>query len=158
MTRFMDSNGDGSGETNFNKDYSKSPGFARFVNNTKKHVFINRLIVFIGDRGSVDAGYYGNNTVLSHGIRILLYDSRGILQNDITGNMPIKTNADYSKFGFQVSDLSFGSGLNYVHAVLTFSKNGTPLYLEPDARLQINFSDDLSKLNFHHFRVGVYAI
>lgn len=157
-TRFLDENGDGSGNKNFKYDYANSLTKALIKPKTNGILHINRLVVFVADSGSVDAGMYGNNIILSNGIEIKHEKQDGTLIKDITDGMPIKTNADYAKFGFQVSDISFGSGLNYIHAVLTFNKNGTGITLQPDEQLAIYFHDSFTKLVNHTFRAGAYYL
>ena len=155
VTRFLDTNGDGSGVKDFKGDYSSGLTKA-IIKPANKKMLINRWIAFIADNGRVDAGYYGNNITLNNGILIKHEKQDGTLIKDFTDGMPIKTNADYAKFGFQVSDISFGAGLNYVHAVLTFVKNGCPLILEADEQLAIYFNDNFSALKSHTFRAGAY--
>ena len=157
-TRFLDTVGDGTGNKQFTGDYSSNPVKAIIKPINDSILYINRLIIFIADSGSVDAGYYGNSISLNNGIFIKHEKQDGTLIKDITDGMPIKTNADYARYGFQVSDISFGSGLNYIHAVLTFEKNGTPLTLQPDEQLSIYLNDDFSPLKQHTFRAGAYYL
>ena len=157
-TRFLDTIGDGTGNKQFTGDYSANPTKAIIKPNNDAILYINRLIIFIADSGSVDAGYYGNSITLNNGIFIKHEKQDGTLIKDITDGMPIKTNADYARYGFQVSDISFGSGLNYIHAVLTFEKNGTPLTLQPDEQLAIYLNDDFTPLKQHTFRAGAYYL
>ena len=156
-TRFLDTAGDGTGNKTFNGDYSTAPVKA-IIKPNGRALMINRLIIFIADSGSVDAGYYGNSITLNSGIEIKHEKQDGTIIKDITDGQPVKTNADYAKFGFQVSDISFGSGLNYVHAVLTFEKNGTPVALQPDEQLAIYLHDSFSALKDHTFRAGAYYL
>lgn len=155
-TRFFDDIGDGSGIKDFIGDYSSTLKKAIFKPQNDKPVFINRLIIFIKDSGSVDAGFYGNNITLTNGISIKKENQSGTLIKDITDGMPIMANGCYAKFGFSVSDISFGSGLNFLHVILTFTKNGSPLTLQPDEQLAIYLNDDFSKLEAHTFRAGAY--
>ncbi len=155
-SRFLDTVGDGTGTKTFTGNYSANAVAALIKPQTGKTLYINRLVVFIADSGSVDAGMYGNNITLINGIEIIHEKQTGILVKDITDGIPVKTNADYAKFGFNISDISFGSGLNHVHAVLTFSKNGTPVKLLPDEQLAVYLHDNFSALRDHTFRAGAY--
>jgi len=146
---------DANGNTGFNQNYSTVATKAVIKTNGSA-MHIARLLIFIADSGSVDAGKYGNNITLTNGIVIKHEKEDGTLINDITDGQPIKTNADYAKFGFQVSDVSFGSGLNYVHAVLTFEKNGTAIRLRHGEQLAIYLNDNFTALTEHTFRVGAY--
>ncbi len=157
-TRFLDTVGDGTGDKQFTGNYSSSLTKALIKPNNNGILYVNRLIVFIADSGSVDAGYYGNSITLSNGIEIKYEKQDGTLIKDITDGMPIKTNADYARYGFQVSDISFGSGLNYIHAVLTFEKNGTALAIGNDEQLAIYLNDDFRALRQHTFRAGAYYL
>ena len=155
-TRFLDSNGDSTGIKDFKGNYSSTPTKALYRPQNGKNAYINRLIIYIADGGTVDAGYYGNSITLSNGIEIKHEKQDGTLIRNITDGQPIKTNGDYAKFGFQISDISFGSGLNYVHAVLTFEKNGAPLTIAPDEQLAIYLHDNFTALRGHTFRAGAY--
>ena len=155
-TRFLDETGDGSGNKTFTGDYRGTPVKAIIKPKANSILKINRLIVFIADSSSVDAGYYGNGIRLNKGIEIKHEKQDGTLIKDITDGQAIKTNADYAKFGFQVSDISFGSGLNYVHAVLTFQKNGTPVSLQADEQLAVYLNDNFTGLRDHTFRAGAF--
>lgn len=156
-TRFFDTNGDGSGTKDFSGDYSGTATKA-IIKAEGRALRINRLIAFIADSSSVDAGKYGNGITLINGIEIKKEKQTGEIIKDITDGISIKTNADYAKLGFQVSDISFGSGLNYVHAVLTFNKNGTGINLQPDEQLSIYLNDNLTGLQAHTFRAGAYYL
>ena len=158
VTRFLDTNGDSTGIKEFIGNYSVTSIKALFRPQNGVDEYINRLIVFIADNSSVDAGKYGNGITLTNGIEIKLEKQNGTLVKNITDGIPIKTNADYARFGFQISDISFGSGLNYVHAVLTFEKNGTALKVGADEQLAIYLSDDFTGLNAHSFRAGAYEL
>ncbi len=155
-SRFLDTIGDGSGTKEFNGDYSTVSAKA-LIKPTKDFLFVNRLIAFISDSGSVDSGMYGNNITLANGIEIKHEKQDGTLIKDITEGIAIMTNADYGRFGFNLSDVSFGSGLTYVHLVLSFNKNGAPLLLKNDEQLAVYFNDNFSRLVSHTFRAGAYS-
>ena len=149
---------DAAGNSDFKGNYASTPKIAFIRPNGNRTLYINRIIGFIADAGSVDAGYYGNSLVLTNGIRIIHQKQNGTLIREITQGHPIKTNADYAKFGFQISDISFGSGLNHVHVVLTLSKDGTALALQPDEELIIKLNDNFTGLKAHTFKAGAFYI
>ena len=91
VTQFLS---DGAGTINFIGDYSVTPKKAFITPPPDRTLYINRLVVFIGDYGYVDAGYYGNSLVLVNGIRGYIEDANGNIIKDFTAGMPIKTNAD----------------------------------------------------------------
>ena len=154
-SRFLDNVGDGSGDKTWNGDYLLSSAKA-LIKPDGRMLMVERLMIFIEDSGGVDAGSYGNAITLVNGISIKHEKQTGELIRDVTDQMPIMTNGDYAKFGFQISDISFGQGLNYVHAVLTFSKNGTAIQLQPDEQLAVHLNDNFTDLVGHTFKVGAY--
>lgn len=156
-TQFFDTVGDGSGVKEFTGDYSTAVTKG-LVKPNGRAMTVSRIVIFIEATAQVGAGKYGAMNPLTNGISIKHEKQTGTLIKDITDGLPIKTNGDFGKFGFQVSDISFGTGLNYVHVVLTLSKNGTGLTLEADEQLAIHFNDSFTALSGHTFRAGAYYL
>lgn len=156
-TQFFDTIGDGSGTKVFTGDYSGAVTKGLIKPNGRA-MTVNRVVVFIETSTPVGAGKYGAMNPLTNGIFIKHEKQTGDLIKDITDGLPIKTNGDFGKFGFQVSDISFGTGLNYVHVVLTFCKNGTGLTLAADEQLAIHFNDSFTALSGHTFRAGAFYL
>ena len=113
---------------------------------------------YLQDNKEIAASVYGGDIVLTNGILIKHEKQDGTLIHDFTDGIPIMINSDYAKFGFQVSDLILKDGKFFAHGVLTFTKNGGAIKLQPDEQLAIYFNDDFSGLISHTFRAGAYSL
>lgn len=150
FSRFLDETGDGSGNKDAIGDYSAVVTdflITPPVNNTFD---IFRLLVQIADTGPIDAGFYGNNIVLTNGIRLLLLDNTGTIITDYVDTMPIITNANWARFAFDAKKTDFGAGQNYIDIRWTFQRGGRPLRLRNQS-LAVRLNDDFTSLTSHTF-------
>ena len=154
LYRFLDENGNDTGNKNANGDYSG-------VNNTEFFILcpagfiylIHRIIIHITDVGNPDSGKYGNNITLTNGINIEVLDSDDNVLEDLTDGFPVKTNADWGRFSYDVQDISFGSGDSSVGCRWSFDKAGDPITLKPGERFAVMLNDDFSGLVEHTFHI-----
>lgn len=133
---------------NANVDGSDTP--VEFTWEADGYYHIYRAIITIGDRGSVDAGYYGNGLELDRGIDVEFHTDELI---DLLDGVPIRTNADWGARCYDVQSVSFGSGDNYVLARWTFALGGIPLRTAPGDRFVFRVNDDLRRLESHWFQL-----
>jgi len=90
---------------------------------------IFRMIVYIEDAGSFDAGKYGNNLVISPGLLVQVKDADGVLL-DMLGGETIATNVEWAAQCHDYTVHSFGTGNEAATARWTFAKAGRPIYLD----------------------------
>lgn len=152
FTRFMSTNGDGTGDVDAIGDFSGAPVdfFIRpAINET---LILNQLIVHIEDTGTIDAGFYGNGIVLTNGIEILFTAGSEILF-DVTESFRIFTNGDWARYAFSEQITEFGTGTNFVHVLFTFAGLTIKPRIFQDRELRIRLNDDFSGLVSHSFNV-----
>ena len=158
--RFLDENGDGTGNKNANGDYSSTPT-EFFIQPPPGQVFrIERMMILIRDsQNQFYTDRYGDVGVLGNGIEIKTLDDSGVLVN-LTDDLPVKTNGEWGKFCYdaEVYPSTMGGTDTYLRARWTFSRAGYPLRLVGDnnERLAVILNDDLTGLIEHHFHVQGY--
>jgi hypothetical protein len=91
----------------------------------------------------------------------VFHERDGVILSDMTGGVPVKTNADWKTKMFDFDVFDIGIGDNYAVGRWTFAKAGTALRLvgRPDGtsdRLVFRLNDDFSGLVEHHFLVQGY--
>jgi len=154
---FMDSVGDGTGLINMAVDGSVTPMYFKVTAGFRETLLINRLMIQIGDAGTLDAGQYGNRVILANGIELgVERDGEVIL--DLTKGLPVKTNADWAAYCYDVSAIAFGAGDNYIAVRWTFIKDGKALRLDEGDSFFIKIQDNLTPLNRHNCRLGMLSL
>lgn len=114
---------------------------------------IERMIVYIEDAGAPDAGKYGNNIVLTNGIKVVVRDSSDVLKLDLTADYPIKTNGEWGAKCYDVNNEAWGSGNDIVLVRWTFGKAGDEIELLVGDYLAVELNDDFSDLVDHRFEI-----
>lgn len=153
LSRFLDDAGDGTGAMVANGDYSSAEEIFFIQPPAATRFRIARLMVEIEDIGSVTGGKYGALSALTNGIQVRTQNDSGTLV-DLTNSLPVKTNANWGRFSYDVFNTNFGGGANdYVQARWSFIRFGQHIRLDGDAndRLEIVLNDDLSGLVSHTF-------
>ena len=152
--RFLDTAGDGTGTKNAIGDYSTPD---EFFFSYPKDVEIERMVIHISDT-AMTQDQYGDLTALSTGYSVSVIDSAGATVLDLTDGVPIKKNADFGRYCYDVNHQSWGTTPTneFVQARWTFSKAGHPLYLAAGSKLSITFSDNLTGLIEHYFMIQGY--
>lgn len=150
--RYLDATGDGTGNKNFNADYSGGEQ-AILQPPANKIYSINRMLVEILDTGVMGVGTYGAISAISNGISVqvqLTADDSVLL--DLMDGITVKTNGDWAALCYDAVINDTGAGnLGYVNVRWTFGKSGSPLRIRPTEKLVVNFSDNLVGLTEHRF-------
>jgi len=121
---------------------------------------IARLLVHIEDATVWSAANYGNlAAALTVGITVHTEDSSGATIIDLTNGDPVKSNADWGKFCYDVSYVAFGAGNDFLQARWTFTKSGQYIRLDGDTgdNLAVVLNDNFSGLVTHKFLVQGYV-
>ena len=155
LYRYLDATGDGTGNKNFNGNYSSAQGIAKIVPPAGVIYEIARLIITVEDTSGMHADEYGSlNTALGNGIEIGVSDPGGEIVS-ITDGVPIVTNAGWSALCYDVDVMAWGVTPTNEHlsARFTFLKAGQFLGLNGDAGnfLWVSFDDNLTGLISHMF-------
>jgi hypothetical protein len=162
FSRYLDTNGDGTGTKNVIGTY---PGGIQFYVQPAEDekLVINRLIVFIEDGvvGGFDPTAYGDRGTLDSGIAVQVMDSSDTILLDLTDGLPITSNGQWQRVCFDVSTLD--NNTNMTLAVRwTFDKSvpggygrvgETPIVLQNRQKFVITVYDDFSDLIDHTFLV-----
>jgi|TARA_R110002020_G_scaffold85742_3_gene211404 hypothetical protein len=153
LTRYLDTNGDGTGTKNATGDYSGGANF--FIQPPAGEVYtLHRMIISISD-ASLRADHYGGlGSALSNGIAVTLQNSTGMLS--LVDGLPIKLNSDWNHLAHDRQRDAYGSAtVENLSIRWSFDKFGGALVLNGDRadKLIVEFSDDLTGLVNHLFMV-----
>ncbi|MCK5133521.1 MAG: hypothetical protein KAR40_15380 [Candidatus Sabulitectum sp.] len=154
--------GDGTGAFNIVGDYSSSAARFRVLNptNSSRAMHLNRLLGQIQNaQGTAPAPEkYGGITALTNGIYLRVRDSNDNVLEEMTCQAPVKNNANWARYCFDIRPDTFGTGDNYVSLRWSLFKAGSPLILKPGQSLNLEVNDNLSTLLGHTFVVqGLYV-
>lgn len=158
LSQFMSSNGDGSGVVNLVGDYSETPTEFFIKPPAGEGIILARILIFIGDTGNFSASGYGNGGGLTNGIELKVVANSEDVLSDLTAGLSIKSNAEWSRYCYDVSLIDFGSGENFLSIRWTFEKSGIPVRLDADNKLVVTLNDDFSGLNQHHMLCQGYRV
>ena len=118
----------------------------------KLHIY--RMIVYWEDVGGAKSGKYGTDLVLANGIHVHAKDSEDALLQDLTGNNPVMTNAQWSGLCYDVVIDKYGSGQNgSLASRWTFNNAGAPISLSAGDYLEVELEDDYTGLVEHTFMI-----
>ncbi|MDJ0766984.1 MAG: hypothetical protein QNJ97_28680 [Myxococcota bacterium] len=151
----LSANGDGTGTTNWNGDYSASQGRAYYAPGAGEIRLAHRLIVAVEDAGGMQAQEYGNlGGALTNGVAVNIR-SQGTITN-LTPNL-ITTNSFWGAYCYDADVKSWGAGNDLLVVRWTFTKDGCPIYLDGDQGdyVEALFNDNLSGLLGHYFLLKV---
>lgn len=154
LTRFLDTNGDGTGTTNANGNYSVTPEEFYIQPGEGYYYDIARMIVEIQDTSGMSAVDYGNIAGgLANGVSVQVVRGATTLR-DLTPD-PIKSNAEWASYCYDADLKTWSTGNEFLAVRWTFAKSGKPLYLSGDHsdRLVVTLNDDLTGLVEHKFLV-----
>lgn len=152
--RFADTAFNGTGTKQAIGDYSGENAISFGIQPPENRIFkVYRVIAKILDGTSSDAGDYG---AIAGGLEngIYLYKKKsGVVVQDITDGIPIKTNAGWGAFCFDVELKSWGVTSQFVLIRWTFAKSGGPITLNGGLEESLEFviNDDLTGLIDHTF-------
>jgi hypothetical protein len=161
LFRYLDSNGDGTGDKNVVGNYSTdaSSFYIQPPPNTEYH--IERLIVAIRDGAGFRAERYaGLGAALTNGIDIQKRDTGGRILYSFLDGVPIRTNGDWGRLCYDVDLKTWGAGDDFLLVRFTIGKSGGHLHLDgsKNENLAITLNDDFTALNDHFFLVQGYVI
>lgn len=156
ISQFLDTVGDGSGTINANGDYSSAAEeflISPAAETDKRIAYkIYRMVISAEDTNGMQAQEYGNlGAALTNGVTIV-HDDGSMTITNLTPT-PIKTNALWGSYCYDVDVKSWGSGNELLVVRWTFSKSGAPITLANNERLVVGLNDDFSGLISHGFMV-----
>jgi hypothetical protein len=162
--RFMDSVGDGSGSINMNVDGSITPQIFRVTPQPGEILYINRMIVYVQDSGTMDSGGFGNGPALTNGIEFkFMYDVGEATEGSYPDPtfQPIKINTHWQSYAHDISLSTWGSGDQSYSMRYTFVKDspGNPPWVADSRKEEfwVVINDDLTVLTDMRVRLGISA-
>lgn len=155
-SRFMDTNGDGTGSINQAVNGSVTPVDFKITCPEGVTYELNRAIITVQDTGTFDTGAYGNGVALATGHEIITDRPDRIPRElNVSAQLPIKVNGDWASYMYNIEYLTFGTGDNILVCRYTFTEEGLPIKLGPGDSFIIRINDDLSALSRQHIRIGL---
>jgi hypothetical protein len=140
-------------------DYSDAPGIGAtdyVIEPPEDEVWdVHRLLVMIEDAGAFDAAKYGNAIDLTNGITLQIENAAGVINQIIPTYHPVKANADWGEWCYDVDVKSWGTGNEVMLVRWTFAKGGTTIKLsgKRGEKLVVTLNDDFTGLVEHHMTV-----
>lgn len=142
--------GDGSGVINLNGDYSVTPLWAHWKNETGHDCKITRTIMKIQDAGAMDAEKYGNGITLTKGLRFYKRDKDNNVIQELTA-YPLLSSGDLSGHCHDVTRHAFGTGDEVLSVRWSFDKSGEAIFLDPGESIGVLLNDSFVGLTDHKF-------
>lgn len=156
VDQFLSTNGDGTGTTNANGDYSTPDDF--YIEPPAGDEYeIARLIVTIEDDGNLRAERYTVEAALSNGISVIAKING--TEYDMTP-IAILNHIGWANYCHDLRHFDYGSGNNFINVRWTFSKADCSLVLHgnQEDQLIVRLRDDLSNLVSHRFLAQGFKI
>lgn len=151
--RFLDTVGDGTGTINGNLDYSGAAADLKYIA-PGPGVNVARMIITVEDATGMRAERYGSlGAALTNGIKLIHLNVDGTDRHDLTNGLPIKTNAQWGAYCYDVELKEWGAGNEFLLVRWTFEKAGSGIHLHPNEALAVRLNDDLRGLVNHNFQI-----
>ncbi len=158
LFRYLDTNGDGTGDVNGNGNYSSSATEFKITTPANEIYELHRMLVQIRDSGALSADDYGNVAELSNGVSVYVKNASGDIVNTLTDTITVKSNSDWSRQCYDVNVDDYGNGNNFVSVRWTFANTGSRLRLPAGYSFNVLLNDNLSGLVSHYFQVQGFTI
>jgi len=159
LFEFLSIEGDGTGLHDANGNYVTSGTEIFYLQPPAGEIYrISRMMVTVEDSTGMQAQEYGNlGNALAEGVVVRVQDDSGLKLN-ITNGFPVKTNAEWAKYCFDVELKTWGAGDELLAVRWTFLKTGQFIRLDGDKneRIEVVLSDNLAGLVHHFFHVQGY--
>ena len=147
IVRHLDTTGDGTGTIDASVDGSSTPVVFKIVPPAGRQYHIYRFLLFLQDGNAGWASTtYGSIAALSNGVTMSMnqVSDDAVLQSFF--ETPVKSNAQWARYMYDVSNFDFGNGDKCLTARFTFQKFGRPLRLSEHEYLAVTVNDDLTGL------------
>jgi hypothetical protein len=154
LIRYLDENGDGTGNKIGNGDYSGAPTEFFISPPLGESYNLTRLIIYIEDTTGMDNAKYGNTGPLLNGVGISV--TVGGIVTDLLDGLPIKTNGQWKRLCYDQHIDSTGAGNDSCAARWILTSSDTSIALDHGDKFSITLNDDLSGLIDHTFLLEGY--
>ena len=153
--RHLDTDGDGTGVHDAVGDYTGDNPTDFYIQDTKRDMYLERMIVYIEDVGNFDSGKYGNGVEPTNGIHILITDANDNTVQFLTADdEAIKTNAHWAEHCHDMVLFNWAAGNDSASARWTFRRDlGAPLHIPRGHKFKATLHDTFVGLEKHEFAV-----
>ncbi len=153
LSRFLDTNGAGTGSVEATGDYSVTPGIFKCTP-AGSDLYITRMIVLVQDSGGFRAEGYGDQAAgITNGIGVSMWreGSQHINFTPVT----VKSNAEWGGYCYDTEVKAWGGGDDLLLVRWTFEKSGEKMRLRKvlSDELRVTLNDDMTFLVNHRFLV-----
>lgn len=158
FTRFLDTNGDGTGTRDAITDYSSAVTDFFVQPAANEFMAITRMIVEIVDSAFSAAGY-GALAALTNGIEVLFEDNRQTPAEYSLTEEKIKSVSNWGSYCYDTGRDAYGAGDETMHIRWTFEKAGIVPVLEgsQNDKCIVRVNDNFTGLVEHRFQVqGIF--
>lgn len=144
---------DGAPDSAFNLvgNYSVTPVSVFFQ--ATEPCILKRMIIYLQDTGSIDAGGYGNGPALTNGISVKIVESDDTPVLDFLPQGNVLTNGDWVSICYDGDVKSWGVGDEVLPIRWTFKRDNSGLILSGGRKLVVTANDDLTVLVRHQFLI-----
>ncbi len=158
FARFLTDDGTESGDHKAAGDYSGPP--KRFWIETQgeeRSLHVASLLFQIQDASVTRSGDYGGMNALGTGLTLDVRDAAWVVKRELIGGLKIKTNGHFMRHTYDVRDVDFGAGREFLLARFSFCVCDHTVVLEQGERLTVTLNDDFSQLDGHTFLAQGYV-
>ena len=154
LYRYLDTAGDGSGSKHANVDGTFTPVPFKLTCPLGQKYDLQRMMVYVVDKGKFKPDRYGVDRVLNIGITCEVQDPVGVQIIDMFDDIPVRVNPDWACICYDV-DITDGTASqnNSLAARWTFAETGRRMAIQNGESLVVTIRDDLTALTDHRFFV-----
>ncbi len=162
ITRWLDTDGDGTGTKVATGDYSSSAQIFYIAPPANQTYRLITMTVFICDDGAYQGAKYGAANALTNGIVSRVRNSGGDVLANLTDGLPVKSNSEWSALYGNVQRFNWSQeengGGDALAIRFNFRECGIPIELSGNngEKLEMVLNDDFSALDDHRFYVVGY--
>jgi len=151
LTLPFSENGDGTGVTNANGNYSALPLSLKIAPPESQNYKIGRIMIELVGTGNFKIDEYGNGPPLDNGIVATVENPSGVLYT-LTA-FPIQTTMDWAGHCYDLTILGLPGNVQCASVAWSFEHYGTTVRLRGDDGhfMRLLFQDDLTALDKHRF-------
>ena len=159
--QYLDTVGNGTGTREATGNYSGAEEEFFIAPPSGEVFWVSRLVVLVRDTSGMQAEEYANlGAALTNGIEVQVRTGASTVELDLSGGIPVKTNAGWGGLCYEASLKTWGAGDEFLLVRWTFSASGTAIRLDGTAgeRLAVVLNDDFTGLLSHTFMAQGFSV
>jgi hypothetical protein len=133
----------------------QEPTEFKFVNNSKKKLYITKLTILIEDNRIFKDENYGSESQLDNGITA--YFTKEKIRREIIQEIPITSNKDWLCYPCSVQTETFNLGHKFLRITFNFAETNNYVVLFQHDKIAFVLNDNFTRLENHTFNIeGFY--